>query len=708
MPIKNDKKLLEQWEKHKGISEGSLNEQHTEARNDHAFYAGDKMAYTATVTDKSRRAMVVFNKVKPYIDAVTGFMVQLRRKPEYQARIFDNAQQQEYSTYLNALSDYARDNANLNHLESRQDKEMLIVGYGAIDTNVVYEQNPDGEIKAENVDFDDIFWDPQAREPNILDSRWCFRRKKFNRDEAAKRFPEADSEDFESYTGTQGNFEYNPAGGEYDKIAIGTGGVEEDLVEIYYYQWWELQTYYRAHNPLFDLEDAIIVNQLGQLMELMRVRREEKATPETFEDYFEFDPFAEFLVMTPKIRTDMGAIFKQFDIDVDYQVHQKRVYYTAIITGETILSKFRSPDQQGFTIKFKTGDYDYENGRWFGMVAALKEPARYANKALTEMLYVIASNSKGGVIYEESAVEDPAKFEQQWATTKAAIRVRDGAVSGGRIQPKATAALPSGYENIYAISSQSLAEVSGINKEFLGSSENKQATSLLERQRINQVTTTLVSNFDSISLFQKEHARLMITFIRTLAENSQGRLVKIIGEDGASRFEEISSDRLAEEYDVDIGEAPITATQKQETTQLMLQMADKLALLGQNIYPVVVQYLPIKQVDKQKLLEILQPPELTPEQQEQQAAEQQAIQQLQLEGQAAQIAERQGSAVLKQTQAAKTAAEIPKTEAEIPKTEAETNNIRADTLKVLAEGEQKNIENDVIKSTPIRNLDLII
>ena len=61
------------------------------------------------------------------------------------------------------------------------------------------------------------------------------------------------------------------------------------------------------------------------------------------------------------------------------------------------------------------------------MVASLKEPARYANKALTEMLYVIASNSKGGVMYEEDAVEDPAKFEQQWATTKAAISVNPGA-----------------------------------------------------------------------------------------------------------------------------------------------------------------------------------------------------------------------------------------------------------------------------------------
>jgi len=697
MPLKSDKKLLKQWEKHKKISEGSLDEQHSEARNDHAFHAGDTMAYTATVTDKSRRAMVVFNKVKPYIDAVTGFMVQLRRKPQYQARLFDNQQQQEFSIYLNALSDYARDNANMDHLESRQDREMLITGYGAIDTNIIYEQNPDGEIKAENIEFDDIFWDPQAREPNLLDSRWCFRRKKFNRDEAVKRFQGTKPEDFESYKGEQTGFVYNPQGGLYDKIAIGLGVTEEDLVEVYYYQYWDLQTYYRGRNPLFDLEDASDVDQLGKLMELMRTRREEAADPDAVEDYFEFDPFAEFLVMTPSIRTDMEAAFKLFDVDVDYQIHQKRTYYTAVITGEKILLKFKSPEQQGFTIKFKTGDYDYENERWFGMVAALKEPARYANKALTEMLLVIASNSKGGVMYEESAVEDPARFEQQWATTKSAIKVNDGAVSGGRITPKAVASLPNGYENIYAISSTSMGEVTGINKEFLGNAQSSQVSGLLESQRINQVISTLACYFDSISLYQKEHARMMITFIRTLAENSEGRLVKILGDDGAIRFDEISSDKLAEEYDVDISEAPTTTTQKQETTQLMMQIADKLAVLGQNIYPVAIQYLPIKQADKQKLLEILQPPEPTPEQQQQQ----QAIQQIQLEGQLAQIAKTKGEATLKEAQTAKTTAEVPKTEAEMDKT-------RADTLTSLAEGEQKNIENDVIKQKGVEGVQLVI
>lgn len=698
MPLKNDRELLEQWNKHKNISESALDEQHTEARNNYAFHAGDAMAYTATVTDKARRSMVIFNKVKPYIDAVVGFMVQLRRKPQYQARMFDNQQQQELSTYLNGVSDYARENANMDQIESHQDRDMLIAGYGAVDVNILYEENPDGEIKGENIQFNDVFWDPQARESNLLDSRWVYRRKKFNRDEAVKRFPGTQPDDFESYKGDETSYTYNPDGGLYDKIAFGYGSTEEDLVQVYYYQYWELETYYRARNPLFELEDPFLVNQLAQVMELMRMRREEEASPEMVEDYFEFDPFAEYLVMTPSIRKDMQAVFERFGLaDIEYQRHLKKEYYTAIITSDNILMKFRSPDQQGFTIKFKTGDYDYENKRWFGMVDALKEPSRYANKSLTEMLYVIASNSKGGVMYEESSVEDFARFEQQWATTKAAIRVNDGALQKGSIQPKAQASLPSGYENIFTISNDAMGEVTGINKEFLGNAQSSQVSALLESQRINQVVSTLGCYFDAITLYQKERARQNITFLRILAENSEGRLIKIIGEDGAARFEVLASDKLAEEYDVDIGEAPTSATQKQETLNTMLTMADRVAsLTGQSIYPVVVPYLNIKQADKQKLLDMLQP-EPTPEQIQQQ----QALQELQFEGQAARVAKDQGDAVLRQAQAAKTAAEIPKTE-------ADTDKARADVLRTLAEGEQKNLENDKIKATPITSTELVI
>lgn len=686
----SDEKLLKQWTKHRGISENALDDQHQEASLSHAFFAGDQMAYTATVTDKSRRSMVVFNKIKPFVDSVVGFMVQLRRKPEYFPRVKDSQAQQQLSSYMNSLSDYARSDANMDQIETKQDREMLITGYGAVDTNIVYDMNPDGKIVSENVDHNDIFWDPQSREPNLLDSRWVFRRKKFSLDEAKLRFPDVDEGDFERYLDDQTNYVYNPQGGLYDKIAIGLGSSQENLIEVFYYQWWNLEKYYRAKNPLYEINDESLVNSLSQVMQGVIDFRGENSSKNNSEDYFEFDITSEYLVMTPSIERDLSVVFNRFGLDVEYQIHNKKVFYTALMTGETVIQKFRSLDQQGFTIKFKTADYDHENQRWFGMVQQLREPMKYSNKALTEILYVIASNSKGGVMYEEDAVEDPARFEQQWAITKAAIKLEPGAISGNKIAPKAQAALPNGYEQVHAIADRSIGDVTGVNKEFLGSSENKQVSAAMEAQRINQVVSTLAPLFDAITLFTKEQAKYMITLMRVLAENSEERSFRLTGDAGMSELVSLNSDYVNEDYDVDIGEAPTTPTQKQQTLDIMIALADKASLMGVNLYSMIVPYLPIKAGDKQKILQAMQPQQPTPEQM--QAA--QSAQQIQQEAALVDIARTRSDAILKDAQAKRTLAEVDET--------------RADTVKTVEEARKAATENAVIESYPVNSVNVNI
>ena len=692
MPLLSDEKLLKQWNKHKEISEGELNYQHNQAREAHLYAAGDEALYRAGIQEKTAKNQVVFSKIKPFVDAVAGFMVQLRRKPQYQARIMEREAQEEYSAYLNAVSDYIRDNANMDNIESRQDREMLIAGYGAVDTNITYEKNPDGEVAAEVIKYNDVFWDPQAMEPNMLDGRWIYRRKAYGIDEALKRFKGSAKEDFEIYSPDRDSGYYYIPGGLYDKIAP-EGTKEEDLVEVNYYQYWQLDKYYRAENPLFmDVLDPATASILAQMMVTVRDNRAQLSDKDKQEDIFGFDPFAEYLVMNPQVRSDMRVLFERFGLELEDQEFLRKTYYTVILSGKKIFKKFKSPDQQGFTIKLKTANYDPVKKAWYGMVEGMINPARYANKALSEILYVIASNSKGGVMYEESAVDDPARFEQQYATTKAAIRVNDGALSGAKIQPKAQAALPSGYEQVYNISNESLDQTSGISREFLGTSANTQVSALLESQRINQVISTLAGYFDSISLYQKEHARMMITYIRMLAENSQGRLISLIGQEGAQRYDVLSQDKMVDEYDIEIGEAPATPAQKQETAKVVIELADKLFAAGQNIYPFVIDYIPgLKQVDKQRIRDAILPDPQTV------AAQQEAAQQQAAIDQAVQTAI-----------ADATRAKAERDIAEKDKAIAQTDETLAKTAKTLEEANQKAVETQFLKQGPPKDVNVNI
>lgn len=678
----SDDKLLLQWKKNKSTSAAGLSTQYRLAREAHQFNAGDDMAYQASVMDKGRKKMVIFNKIKPFIDAVSGFMIQLRREPEYFATIQDNQKQEAYSTLVNGVSKWARDNANLPHIESKQDKEMLIAGYGAVETNIMYMSNPDGEVQGELIEYDDIGWDPLARETNVLDSRWVFRRKKYTLDEALQRFPGSKPTDFEGVTEeTSGAYEYNPSDGIYTKIASGAGSTEH-LVEIYYYQYWTLDTYYRLANPLAKLPPDLSQKLVMLLQAILKKRIDDENDDDYIDNVFEFDPMAETLVMGGQLKKDVVTFFETIGLNVEVQEHLKKCYYTAVITGKKVLQHFKSPHQKGFTIKFKTMDYDKHVNAWYGMVRQLIEPSKYANKSLTEMLYVIASNSKGGVMYEVSAVEDPELFEQQYATTNSAIQVADGALGRGAIMPKAQAKLPDGYADIYEISDAALKQVSGVNPEFLGSSENKQVSALLESQRINQVVSTLAGPFDAIALYQKEHARLMLTYIRMLVENAPGRIIRIVDETGTPNYVQLTEDKLASEYDVDIGESPTSATQKTETFNLLVEMAKEVSQQGINIWPIVIEEAPFKQKTKAKLIQAM-----TPQPNPQDQMMKQQMQQIALMGHKAKVA---------------------KDVAETGRTNQLAQKDHADTAKVLVEAQQTSIENHLMKHHAVDKLNVSV
>lgn len=691
--------LLDQFKKHRQRDSADLAAQHAEARENHEFVAGDSMYYTASVMDKGQRKAVVFNKIAPYLDAVLGTMIQMRRKPNYEARLEDVEAQRMYSKVSNNLSDYCRDKANLDFLETLQDREMLICGYGALDTNVGYEQDPDGQVVGEVLRYDDVYWDSMAKEPNLLDARWVRRRKAFTREDIIAKYGEDKLPQFESY-GDNSNTQkqWNPFGGEYTATAFGDDDKHNELYQIHYYQWWELKPYYRAKNPAKDIEDPIIQQQFIDIMLRMSSLRREYSDKDEAEDLFTFSATDDYLSMTPEQHQDVLKLCEEFGLTLKAVKQHKRCYYTALITGEVVLDKFKSQDQNGFTIKFKTAKYDPVNRLWYGMVRALKNPQEYANKALTEMLLVIAKNSKGGVMYEQDAVSDPRRFEQQYAKTDAAIMVNSGAISGNKIAPKAQAALPTGYENIHAIADASMSDVSGISKEYLGTATNKQVSALLESQRINQVLSTLAIYFDAISLYQIEHARLMLTYFRILTENNEQRLIRIVGEDGATQYMRIHSDFMKQEYDVVISEVPTTPGQKAQTTEIIINMADKLMAVGQNIYPMVVDYLPIPQEDKAKLVKALTPDERT----------------LQAQAQAEQERKQQEAAlnqIMMKATEAKAALDLANAQtkqASIDNVIAQADKTRADTARILEETGSIAAQTEALQEAPAIDVRVVI
>lgn len=616
----SDIDLARQFDKHRKASNSGLSLQYKSMRECQEFYSGDIMQYADKIQyqdnmGRKRRAMVQFNKVKPYVNAVKGFMAQNRRKAKYIARVPNDQAMKLYSDYSNAMADYIRDEANADQIETQADSDMLVGGYGAVETAMTYglgqaTTDPNGQILMGRVDPLTVFWDPYARETNLLDSRWCGYKKDYALDDAMELFDDHWEDHFEQADADFGEVEgyrFYERGGRYNKIresSVDWADADEDLVKVYFYQWFEYETFYRADNPIYTLTNPQAVQLAAAQLDIIAQEMDEED-----KDLFAFDPRAEILTFDEKIKARLIEHFGQFLKNIfDYK---RRVYYSAVISKDHVFTKYRSTCQQGFTLKFKTGDYDAKNNIWTGMVTSMKDPVMYYNKALTELMFIIGANSKGGVLVEETAVEDIQKFEQQYAKTDAVVVVNDGAIQNNKIRDKRSPYTPTGYENIIQLSDASISDVNGIDKTFLGSSENKQETGLLQRRRIRQVVSALACYFDSVTLYQKEHARLLLDFMRIYAENNAGGLFRILGENGRQEYLQISADKLCAQYDVEIQEAMQTPEEKQEFATIISGMGDKLLAVdpqtAKMFYAIAVKYLPIDQSDQQRMLQILMP-----------------------------------------------------------------------------------------------------
>jgi hypothetical protein len=682
----NKQEALKLAQKQYKISKSGLQQQYSHIRECQAFYAGDYMAYRdrislGTVNTGLRIKEVQFNKVKPYVNAIVGFMIGQRRKPDYQAKMTSKPEQQMLSDYLNSLSDYVRQNAHADQVETRQDFDFVIGGIGATDTCITLNggeatKDPNGEILVERVNPLEVGYDPQATAPNLLDSGWAYRAKDFDVEEAEELF-DAEEDDFEFVDSDDNvDFTYNPIGGIQDKIGYEYSDANRERVRVYFHQFFKIEKFYRIDNPVLVKQDELLIQALASV----------PSNPE--DETFAFDPASAILIITKDNYKAVSDIFKMFEIPFKPIAEKRKVYYTLIYSGDKVFRLFKSPSQQGFSLKFKTGDRDEVNNIWTGIVASMRDPSRYYNKSLTEMMLIIASNSRGGVMYEEDAIENIQEFEAKYAKNNAAIKVNNGALSGGKIQPKATASMPSGYENILQISDTSMSQVTGIDQSFFGASASGNETALLQRQRMAQATTTLAPYFDSIALYGIEQARMMLSFIRLLVEASDGKLFKAQGDDGQILFERMSVDFLADEYEVEIGEVPDTPVLKEYYVQTLSSVAAAMMQVGdqryREMYASAVDYMPFPNREKAKIKKVLlgEAP-----------IDPQMVEQLQQQIQALQEPSAQAALAWQTAETERIKATTRKAVAETQKTEAQT----AETMESAA---SKAIENDLMLSSP--------
>jgi len=595
-----------------------------EAATDYAYRDGDQYtdAERRTLEDQGRPP-IVFNRVGAIIDAVSGQEISNRQEVRYIPRVSgpakraseqqspppmgdnggppmppemagappgmppqmeDTGGDQESTDLLTSAALWFRDQADADDNDSEAFRDMITGGMGWTETRLDYEDNPEGSLVDDRTDPFEMVWDYNARKNNLADATRLWRVRCLPIEEARAFVagfsgPDGetlgfDDEDLHASWAAQGVWdgkdEPHVSEGTRDRLAArrGASGELEEAV-IVHCQWVEREDVYRVPMPSPD----------------------GSTTPQ---DMSAAD-YEKFKAAGKKRGVEITA---EMEERIGIRKRRKKVRYQAFL-GNKVLKVMPTACPDHFNFKCITGKRDQKTGQFFGLVRNMRDPQAWSNKLYSQILHIINSQAKGGILAERSAFDNDHEAQDSWARTDRITWMKAGALSGQNPKwaQKPVAQVPPALQYLMDVANTGIHQVSGVNMELLGMREADQA-GVLEYQRRQAGLTILQPLFDNLRAYRREQGELILWYIQN--DLSDGRLVRIVGKQEAE-YLPLSKQAMLE-YDIIVDDMPTSPNQKEKNWQIITQMLPMIKdMLTPEVMLVLAEDSPLPAATVQKL-----------------------------------------------------------------------------------------------------------
>lgn len=516
-----------------------------QAEDDYAFQAGHQWTTQEKAQmEESARPPIVFNRTAVILSAVAGSEINNRTEVRFIPREIGDAKPNEV---LTAGAEWFRDQADAEDNDSEAFNDLLVCGIGFTDTALDWEEDPDGHPITPRIDPLEMCWDHHARQKGLQDARRFARVRKMDPQAAEEMFP----------------------GRELSEInATWIKGVDATEGES---------------NPGDEYRDA---EELEEQPSVVTIVQAQYCVKTKMVEYVGLDGKRAEIKKDRWDRMTKGA-----SVNVPHRIKTIKEWKQAFLGANGILME-NQPCKSQSTFGPITGFWDRKEKMFYGLLRAMRDPQKYANKWLSQTLHIINSNAKGGVMYEANAVDDPREFEESWAAADAATLVKDGALSAGKIQPKPSAQMPAALMSLTEFAISAIRDASGVNMEMLGLRDQNQP-GILEYQRKQAAMTTLAKLFDSLRFYRKRQGNVILHFLRKHVAPT-GRLVRIVTE-GQAQYVPLAIDSQTERFDVIVDDAPSAPNEKEKTWSVVQAMMPMLQEAGLSFddWAKILEYSPL-------------------------------------------------------------------------------------------------------------------
>jgi hypothetical protein len=513
---------------------------------------------------KRKRPAVVFNRIGPIVDAITGYEIGNRREVRYIPREMGDVKPNEL---LTGAAQWFRDEGYGDYADSAMFAGVVIGGMGWTETRLDFSNGPEPEPIIEEIDPFEMAWDRDSRQRNLRDARRVWRTRRVPTAEAKTMFPGFDK--------GQLHAGWSEVNSEADLMRSNepTGEPDDGYVTIVQCQWIERETYWLAEDPMTG-EEAEFTSE-------------------------------EYTAANKRLKALLG-------MEMQGAKFKRKVRKQAFF-GEVTLSYGPAPCNDEFSLQCTTGKFDRNAGIWYGAVEAMLDPQRWANKWLAQMMHIMNANAKGGIMAEKGAFADPRTAQAEWSQPDSVTMMEDGAISGNKVTPKPQAQFPVGFQQLTEFAISSIRDVSGVSLELLGQSDRQQAASL-EYQRRQSGMTILQPLFDGLKLYRELQGRVILYYLQN--DIPDGTLVRVSGDENEQYVPLMKQADIT--YDIVVDDAPNAPNQKEQIWGIVQSL---MPLVGKVIPPDYIlkalKYSPLPTSVVAELEEMAKAP--NPEKQEQAA-----------------------------------------------------------------------------------------
>jgi hypothetical protein len=554
-----------------------------DAREDFAFVAGHQWSEDdASQMDQALRPRTTFNNIAPVADAIAGHEVSNRQEVSFLPR---QAGASGVNEVLTAAAEWVREECDAEHEESDAFYDATVCGEGWTVTELDYDLDLDGRIEVTRVDPLEMDVDAGSTRKNYADAKWVCRSKVYDRKEALSLWPDGEFASPDAAREPDSAVDVIAAAFyRSDSESGGRNHAAADKAIVHDFQWWE-------HEPVY----RVPVQQLGPERAFLMVNTPDQDGGSLLPAH-KLQPDSQGLIT---LDAEEHARVKALLEGVQVLKQKRRRYRRMYFSGDEQLECKDTPSGDSFTYKAMTAKRDRKANHWYGIVRAMKDPQRWANKFMSSMLEIIATSGKGGLLYEPDAFLNVREAEEDWADPSRNVAMTEGAISANKVMPRPVNGMPPQMMSLMQYCEQSLKAVAGVNPEVMGLSQALDPSGVMEEGRRQSGLNLLSYLFDGLRRYRKEQGRLLLKMIRKYIP--QGRLIRLAGADGM-QYIPLVYDDMAVEYDVIVDEAPTAPNVKQRTWEAFTLLAGQMPqLVTPQLALIALDYSPFPQAMVQKI-----------------------------------------------------------------------------------------------------------